>query len=132
MKKSELPQDKGHLENFTREVCYVKNAEGKYEADLSVGWEVKNDALDNAWSDIDERIEQSKKSFLDGTSSQVAYFMERELMDIGVLSGYTGFWKWQIKRHMKSAVFNKLSDKKLSKYAEAFGVSIQELKKPNL
>lgn len=131
MKKSELPQDKGHLDNFTREVCYVKNQDGKYEADLSIGWEVKNDALDHAWTDIDERIQQAKLSFLDGKTSQVEYYMERELMDIGVLSGYTGFWKWQIKRHMKPAVFKKLSDKKLAKYAEAFNITIEEFKKPN-
>jgi hypothetical protein len=130
MKKSELPQDKGHLENFTREVCYVKNSEGKYEADLSIGWEVKNDALDNAWNDIDERIKLAQKSYLDGKSSPIEYYMERELMDITVLSGYTGFWKWQIKRHLKPSVFKKLSEKKISKYAEAFGISKEELIKP--
>jgi hypothetical protein len=30
MKKSNLPQDKSDLVNFTREVCYVKNENGKY------------------------------------------------------------------------------------------------------
>ena len=54
------------------------------------------------------------------------FFMERRLMDIGIVAGYTGFWKWQVKRHLKPAGFKKLSDKKLQRYAEAFNVSVDE------
>jgi hypothetical protein len=57
--------------------------------------------------------------------------MEEKLMDFTVLSGYTGFWKWQIKRHLKPAVFQKLSTKKLEKYATAFELSVSELKNYN-
>jgi hypothetical protein len=49
-------------------------------------------------------------------------------MDTEILAGYSGFWKWQIKRHLKPEVFNKLSDKKLKKYAEAFNVKVEDLK----
>lgn len=131
MKKSELPQDEGHLVNFTREVCYVKNDEGKYEADLSKGWQVKNDALDNAWNDINDRIEKAKNAVLTNEASPIVYFMEKDLMDLVVLTGYTGFWKWQVKRHLKPLPFQKLSEKKLKKYADAFGISVQELKSPS-
>ncbi len=128
MKKNELPQDKSALENFTREVCYVKNQEGKYETDLSIGWEPKKAALDKAWEDIDDRIAAAKNKVVSGEASPVLYYMELKLMDLSVLSGYSGFWKWQIKRHMKPAVFKKLSDKQLSRYAEAFDISVDELK----
>lgn len=132
MKKSELPQDAGHLANFTREVCYVKNEEGKYQAELSVGWEVKSDALDNAWGDIEDRIKEARTDVKNGKLSPIAYFMELELMDFVVLSGHTGFWKWSIKRHLKPAVFAKLSDKKLLKYADAFSIPLEELKNPKI
>jgi hypothetical protein len=128
MKKNELPQDKSALENFTREVCYVKNNEGKYETDLSTGWETKKVALDKAWEDIEERIQDAKNKVISGEASPILYFMELKLMDLSVLSGYCGFWKWQIKRHMKPSVFNKLSEKQLNRYAEAFDISIDELK----
>ena len=52
MKKEDLPQDKSPLDNFTREVCYVKNKEGKYETSLSKGWDVKSAALDQACFEI--------------------------------------------------------------------------------
>lgn len=128
MKKEELPQDKSALEVMTRELLYVKNQDGKYTTGLSTGWEVKKDALDNAWDDIRERIENARLAVKDGTKSPVLYFMELKIMDFPVLSAYTGFWSFTIKRHMRPSVFAKLSDKKLEKYAKAFGISLQELK----
>jgi hypothetical protein len=131
MKKQDLPQDKSALDNFTREVCYVKNEAGNYETDLSTGWEAKKVALDNAWDDINDRIKEAQQNVRAGISSPIAFFMEEKLMDFTVLCGYTGFWKWQIKRHLKPTVFQKLSTKKLEKYATAFELSVSELKNYN-
>jgi hypothetical protein len=128
MKKEELPQDKSALAAMTRELMYVKDSEGKYTTDLSTGWEVKKAALDNAWDDIKERVEAARIAVKNGEKSPVYYFMELRLMDFPVLSGYTGFWTFTIKRHMKPAVFRSLSDKKLTIYAKAFEISVEELK----
>jgi len=128
MKKKDLPQDPSGLKNFTREVCYVKNSEGKYEADLSSGWSIKNEALDNAWDDINQQIESAKKEILAGEKSPIYFYFIKNLMDYQVLSGYTGFWKFSIKKHMTPAGFKKLNDKKLAKYAKAFNITIDELK----
>lgn len=132
MKKEELPQDKSALDNFTREVCYVKNKEGKYVTDLSEGWEVKSVALDNAWEEIERRTEEAKQKVLKGEASPVLYFLELKLMDLPVLAGYTGFMRWQIKRHMKPSVFKKLSTKKLQNYADVFEVSLEDFKNFNV
>lgn len=131
MKKNELPQDKSALENFTREVCYVKNEDGKYETDLSTGWETKKVALDQAWDEIERRKSEALEKVKSGEVSPILYFMEEKLMDFTVLSGYTGFFKWSIKRHLKPTVFTKLSDSKLQKYAEAFEVELDQLKNFN-
>ena len=127
MKKEELPQDKSSLENVTREICYVKNESGRYETGLSTGWEVKTIALDNMWNEIKRRTDQAKKDCLAGKVSPITYYFELQLMDISVLAGYTGFFQWQIKRHMSPSVFKKLRKKKLQKYADAFNISINEL-----
>lgn len=129
MKKEELPQDKSALENFTREVCYVRNKDGQYEKDLSIGWDVKADALNEAWVEIDRRIKDAQKEILAGKKSPVLFFMELNLMDFPTLAGYTGFFQFIIKRHLKPAVFQKLNDKKLGKYAQAFRITVEELKK---
>jgi hypothetical protein len=44
------------------------------------------------------------------------------------VAAYTGFWKWQVKRHLKPAVFARLSEKKMKRYAEVFNVSVEDLK----
>lgn len=128
MKKEDLPQDPGALDKFTREVCYVKNADGKYETALSRGWEVKKQALDSAWDDVNERIEEARKAVANGEKSPIHYFMELRLMDLSVLAGYTGFFPFFIKRHLKPAVFAGLSDRKIKTYASAFDITAQELK----
>ena len=50
------------------------------------------------------------------------------MMDLPIVAAYTGFWQWTIKRHLKPSVFKDLSDSKLQKYAEAFDISVDELK----
>lgn len=128
MKKEDLPQDPGALARHTRELCYVKNAEGKYETVLSQGWEVKNEALNNTWEGVNEQIQEAAKAVRDGQKSPIYYYMALKLMDMPVISDYTGFWSFTIKRHLKPHVFAKLSDKTLQKYADAFEISLDELK----
>lgn len=128
MKKENVPQDPSALVGVTRDVCYVKDKDGKYTTDLSIGWDVKKQALDNAWDDIKERVAEAATQVKNGEISPIFYFMEVKLMDITLLSSYTGFWKWTIKRHFKPSVFKNLSDTKLATYAKAFDISVEELK----
>lgn len=128
MKKEDIPQDKSALGNVTKELCYAVDSSGKYVTGLSSGWEVKATALDLAWKDINERVIAVRKKVENKEASPVLFFMELRLMDIGIVAAYTGFWKWQIKRHLRHDVFEKLSARKLEKYAKAFNVSVAELK----
>jgi hypothetical protein len=128
MKKEDVPQDVSALGKITKEVCYATDSEGKYTTELSKGWDVKITALDKAWEDIDVRIENARQKVLNGEASPLLFFMEKGIMDISLLADYTGFWQWQIKRHLKPDVFNNLSDKKLQRYAEVFNVSVDDLK----
>lgn len=128
MKKEDLPQDQSALEGVTRDLCYVKDSNGKYTTDLSKGWDIKKQALDNAWDDINERVTEAATLVAKGEISPIYYFMEKKLMDLTLLAAYTGFWKFTIKRHFKPSVFQSLSDKKLQGYAHAFEISVEELK----
>ena len=131
MKQQDLPQDSSPLQGISREVCYVKDGNGKYTSDLSTGWDVKKQALDNAWDDIKERTEETLLRVKNGELSSIAYFMELNVMDISLLASYTGFWKWTIKRHFQPNIFKQLNEKKLSIYAKAFNVNLQQLKTCN-
>jgi len=128
MKKEDIPQDGGALAKLTKEVVYAVDNSGNYTTELSTGWEVKATALDVAWKDIEQRIENAKQKVLNNEASPILYFMELRLMDLGIVAAYTGFWKWTIRQHLKPVVFKKLSEQKLKKYAEAFNISVEELK----
>ncbi|MBS1667709.1 MAG: hypothetical protein JST58_10060 [Bacteroidetes bacterium] len=128
MKKEEIPQDPSALNKLTKEVCYAVDQSGKYVTELSTGWEVKANALDVAWEDIEERISKAKQKVLNNEASPILFFIELRLMDIPIVAAYTGFWKWQVKQHLKPSVFKKLSEGKLKRYSEAFNISIEELK----
>jgi hypothetical protein len=128
MKKDEVPQHLGALGKITKEVCYATDSSGKYVAALSTGWDVKTNALDVAWGDIEKRIAAAKQKVLNNEASPLLFFMEYRLMDVSILAAYTGFWKWQVKNHLKPAAFNKLPAKKLEKYAAAFNIKAADLK----
>ena len=132
MKKEDVPQDLSPLGKITKEVCYVTDNSGKYITELSRGWDIKITALNATWQDIEGRIAAAREKVSDKKASPLLFFMEQGLMDIGILASYTGFWKWQIKRHLKPDVFKNLSDKKLRRYAEVFNVSVNDFKNMNV
>ncbi len=127
MKKNEIPQDPGALGKIAKEVSYVVDENGNYTTGLSSGWDIKIEALDVAWNDVDKRIAAAKNKVLNGEASPLLYYMELKLMDIVIVAGYTGFWKWQVKKHLKPEVFKNLSDKKLEKYAKVFDITKEQL-----
>ena len=129
MKKSDVPQDKGHLskDNYN-EVYYAINDHGEFSKTLSAGWETKNIVQSETLKVLEERTEAARQKVENGEASPILYFMELKRMDWEILSNYVGIWKFFVKRHAKATVFRKLNDSTLKKYAEAFEISVEELK----
>ena len=128
MKQEEVPQDKGSLSKSNlKELVYATDEHGNYTTILSTGWEPKSIALANSIEEINEHIGIAKQKVLNGEVSPVFYFMELHKMDIDILSGYMGMWKWRIKRHFKPKVFARLSQTILKKYATVFNVTPEAL-----
>lgn len=132
MKKEDVPQDLSALGKITTEVCYATDETGKYSAQQSRGWDVKIDALDITWKDVQNKVEAARQQALKNEVSPLLFFMERSVMDISILAKYMGLFKWQVKRHLKPDVFNRLPEKTLVKYAEVFNVTVDELKSMNV
>ena len=129
MKKKDVPQDnEGIHEGKFRDLCYAIDEEGKYTTVHSTGWSPKNTALLQAWELVDEKLMETKEKVLKGELSPLAYFMEKNIMTPKLLSQYTNFSKWKVKRHLKPKHFNKLDDFVLQKYADNLNVDIEELK----
>ncbi len=129
MKKEDVPQDKSSLVSKNiKELYYATDENGNYTTELSSGWEAKTIALESSMDTIKEREEDALRLIEDGQASPLLYFMEKSKMDLPILAGYVGMWQWRVKRHLKASVFNRLSDRVLSKYAEAFEISLDTLK----
>ncbi|WP_312921441.1 hypothetical protein [Empedobacter brevis] len=130
MKQSEVPQDKGHLKNFN-EVYYAIDEQGEFSQTLSTGWKAKNIVQSETLKILDERVERARQKVMQGEASPILYFMELKRMDWDILSNYVGIWKFFVKRHSKPTTFSKLKEATLKKYAEAFEISVDELKNFN-
>ena len=129
MEKEKVPQDRGNLtKNNLKELLYATDENGDYTTTLSTGWEPKTIALSNSIDDINERIAEAKMQVKTGEASPICYYMELNKMDLTILASYVGLWKWRVKRHFKPNVFAGLNDKILKKYADAFAISVEELK----
>ncbi|MBO6200776.1 MAG: hypothetical protein J6N74_04055 [Chryseobacterium sp.] len=129
MKKQNLPQDESSLQaaNMT-ELLYVTDENDNYTTANSIGWDAKKAALDESMELINERIEEAKQNVANNIVSPIIYFMEFNKMDFQVLAAYVDKWQWTVKRHTKPNIFKKLSNSTLKKYADAFGISVDELK----
>jgi hypothetical protein len=127
---NEVPQDPKNFKGaeHIRKLLYATDKDGKYTGINSAGWEAENFALRQAWDDVEQTLAETEAKIKAGEVSPIPYFMQKCLMDISILSKYVGKWKWQVKRHFKPAVFNKLDDKTLQQYADVFNITVAELK----
>jgi Ni,Fe-hydrogenase maturation factor len=132
VKKQDIPQDESNLQsaNMT-EMLYVTDENNNYTTAQSIGWEAKKAALDESMELINERIEEARQNVANNLVSPIVYFMELNKMDMQVLAAYVNMWQWTVKRHAKPKTFKKLSDSTLKKYADAFDISVDELKNFN-
>lgn len=128
MKKKEVPQDnQGLHEDKFRDLCYAVDEDGNYTTVHSTGWEPKNEAMLQAWEEIQRKVDGIRDKVKAGELSLLAYFMESGMMDIKLLSQYTDIPRRKIRRHLKPAAFNKLSQDMLENYADALGVPVEVL-----
>ncbi len=128
MKKQEVPQDdEGLHEGKFRDLCYAVDENGNYVTVVSTGWAPKNAAMHQAWEEIHEKMEVTRQKVLVGELSMLAYFMEKNIMNLKLLTQYTGIPKRKLKKHMKPRIFQTLDREILEKYAEVFNITIEEL-----
>jgi len=132
MKKKEVPQDDANMmQGKFREPVYSLDEDGNYTTVKSVGWGPKNAVMQQAWDNINEKVEETKQKVIDGQLSPIAYYMEKNIMDVALLSKYMGLWKWTVKKHLKPKHFNKLSEDLLVQYADIFNITTGQLKDIN-
>ncbi|MCQ2194912.1 MAG: helix-turn-helix domain-containing protein [Paludibacteraceae bacterium] len=128
MKVDEVPQDLKYFQNTVmRDVTYAVDENGNYTSVLSDGWSVKNDALELTMDNIYEGCEEIRQRVLAGETSLLEYYAAKNIMDIDLLSDYTGISKRNIRKHFDPKVFAQLDQKTLEKYADVLRITVEEL-----
>lgn len=124
MKKDQVPQDDEKLlDGKTRDVQYAVDQNGKYTTVLSLGWEPKNIVMKQVWNEINSHVEDARKEVIAGKKSPLFYFMQKNMMDVKLLSEYSGISRWKVRRHLKPRHFNNAKISVLDKYAKTFNLS---------
>jgi hypothetical protein len=129
MKKEEVPQDNRYLGKTTmRDLYYAVDEDGNYCTVSSVGWEAKNDALSITWESLSEKAESIRQEVIEGKKSPLAYHIEKALMDVSLLSAYSGIPKKKIREHLTPEAFAKADENTLKIYSKTLDISLDELK----
>ena len=103
--------------------CYTRKVDYQYQANQVI--------IKQGWDVLEDRLEEIKQQVIRGEKSPLVYFMEKNQMEVPMLSGYSGIRKWRVKRHLKPKHFNRLSQDVLEKYASALDVPVSQLKDPD-
>ena len=124
---NEIPQDDSKVFRGQKKVIYATQ-NGHYKPGTTTGWDTEAFVTEQAVEEFNQLTNEALDAVKRGEKSPLFYYMYRYRFDLPTLAQTTGLWQWQIKRHFKPSIFEKLSDNVLAKYAEAFGVSTSTLK----
>ena len=104
------------------------NASGKPGLNLTPNghWE-RLDAVDIAG--LNKKVAEVKAKVDAGEMSPLAYHMEKNIMDVGMLGQYIDIPKRKVTRHLEPEGFSELGLDMLKKYAEVFDITVEELQK---
>ncbi|MDO4641527.1 MAG: hypothetical protein Q4A84_07490 [Neisseria sp.] len=129
MQIEDIPQDNSKTYHGHQKVIYGTR-DGHYEAATSTGWQDEAYATEQAVIELDEQTEAARQAVLRGAYSPLYYHMYRLRHDETSLAQAAGLWRWQVRRHFRPEVFDRLPAKTLDKYLQALQIGIEELQRP--
>ena len=127
MLESEVPQEGNVTLGGHRKALYARGADGKLQMVKSAGWEVEEIVTRQAVDDLNRLAEDARQRVAAGLTSTLEYHMHKARMDVPLLAQTTGLWQWRIRRHFRPAVFAALSAVLRQRYANAMGLTIDQL-----
>jgi hypothetical protein len=128
MKKQDVPQDNSRTYGGHKKVIYATNNIGQYETVESSGWETEQYVTLMAVEELNELTLAAYSRVKEGLCSPLEYHMYAQRFDTSSLAQATGFFQWQVKRHLKPTIFSKLSESKIQRYLTVFRLTANELK----
>ena len=128
MEVHEVPQEGNRTLAHHRKAVYARDASGRMVMVPSRGSEVDEAVTLQAVERLNEFANEARARALAGQTSPLEVWMWTLRMDVPLLSQVTGVWQWRIRRHFRPAIFARLSPPVLARYAEALGITAEQLK----
>jgi hypothetical protein len=129
MRERDVPQEGNATLAGHRKAVYAVGHDGKLRIVASRGWEVEEVVTRQAVEDLERRARDARDRALAGVASPLEYHMYRARMDLAMLAGATGLWRWRVRRHLRPQVFARLPIRLRRRYAEALGVTLEALER---
>lgn len=127
MKLDQVPQDHSSTYGGHSKLVYAVDASGHYLGTQSDGWEPEAFATQLAVAELQAQEAEALAAWQAGKLSPLKCLMYRYRLDEPALSQISGLWQWRIRRHFRPDIYRRLSAAILARYAEAFGLPLEEL-----
>lgn len=129
MNIDQVPQEGNKTLGGQRKAMYAKDEQGRIVNVASAGWEAEEIVTSAAVEQLAYIADVARQRVENHQSSPLEYWMYAKRMDLPMLAQTTGLWRWRIRRHFRPEIFTQLSDTLLSRYADALGLTIDQLKR---
>lgn len=129
MKLDEVPQDKSSTYAGHRKVIYAVDEQGHYQRAQSDGWETESYSPRLALAEFEALEREALEGWRAGRLSPLPCLMYRHRLDEPALAQVTGLWRWRVRRHFRPEVYRRLGDGLLARYADAFGLPLETLRR---
>lgn len=129
MKTDEVPQDSSAYAAVGKKALYAVDASGHYGTVASQGWVVEEAVTSDAVGEYARLALAARVEVEAGRKSPLWFHMWDKRMDEPTLAGAAKVWGWRLRRHFSPAVFATLKPELLARYADALGLSTQQLQR---
>jgi len=128
MDVNDVPQEGNRTLGIHRKALYARDTDGRMVIVPSRGSEVDETVTLQAVDRMNALAEDARVRSVAGTTSALEYWMYARRMDVALLSQVSGIWQWRIRRHFQPQRYARLAPTLLARYAEALGVSAEQLR----
>lgn len=129
MQVDEVPQENIPIFHGGRKAVYATTRDGHYTVATTTGSQVEQTVTSQAIEEFLRLRDEARQRVEAGKTAPLEYHMYAQRMDLLTLAQSSGLFRWRIRRHLKPAVFAKLSPKLLQRYADALGLTIDALRR---
>lgn len=127
MREHEVPQEDNATLGGHRKAVYALDEAGRYQLVASTGWEVEETVTLQAVAEYEAQAVEALRRARIGEASPLEYHMYRRRMDLQTLAQSAGVFAWRLRRHLRPGVFRRLRPSLLVRYADALGLSVDEI-----